>query len=130
MEINLPDVVREVEAAFQRYERALNDNDVSVLDELFWRSPLAVRYGAGEELYGHAAIAGFRASREPSAARRKLLRTVITAYGRNFATVCCEFERLGTNRRGRQTQAWIRTGEGWRIAAAHVSLASEGGERR
>jgi hypothetical protein len=128
MEINLPDVVREVEGEFQRYERALNDNDVAVLDELFWRSRFAVRYGAGEELYGHAAIAGFRVSRQPSAARRRLLRTVVTTYGQDFATACCEFERLESRRRGRQMQAWIRTAEGWRIAAAHVSMVSEGGD--
>ncbi|MGQ0544431.1 MAG: AtzH-like domain-containing protein [Betaproteobacteria bacterium] len=90
---------------------------------------LAVRYGATEELYGHAAIAGFRASREASSARRRLLRTVVTAFGRDFATTCCEFERLEPRRRGRQTQAWIRTADGWRIAAAHVSLVSDGGER-
>ena len=120
-----PDVVRQVDAAFQRYEQALNDNDVAVLDEFFWDSPLAVRYGVAEELYGHSAIAGFRSSRDPSAARRRLLRTSITTFGTDFATACCEFERIATGKRGRQMQAWIRTGDGWRIVAAHVSLASE-----
>ena len=43
-DINLPDVVEEVRAVFQRYERAFVSNDLAVLDELFWHSPLTVRY--------------------------------------------------------------------------------------
>ena len=40
MDINLPDVLAEVSAVFQRYEQALVHNDVAVLDELFWTMPL------------------------------------------------------------------------------------------
>ena len=123
MEINLPEVVREVARAFERYENALNANDVASLDALFWRSPHAVRYGAGEELYGHEAIAGFRAARPAAEARRELLRTVITTYGRDFATASCEFRRGGSH--GRQMQTWLRTSDGWRVVAAHVSLRGD-----
>ena len=37
MDIDLPDVLAEVTAQFQRYEKALVSNDVAVLDELFHR---------------------------------------------------------------------------------------------
>ena len=63
MEINIPEVVAEVTAAFNRYEKALNNNDVDVLDELFWKSPHTLRYGVGEQLYGYDQIAAFRAGR-------------------------------------------------------------------
>jgi hypothetical protein len=120
--INLPDVVAEVTAAFERYEDALVTNKVEVLDELFWASPLTLRYGAGENLYGHAEIQAFRAGRPVVGLARELLRTVITTYGRDFATANCEFRRAGSERTGRQSQTWMRTPEGWRVVSAHVSL--------
>lgn len=120
MEINIPEVVAEVTASFQRYEAALVGNDVAVLDELFWQSPLTVRYGVTENLYGYEAIAAFRSSRSPANLDRTLAHTLITTYGHNFATANTEFRRSETS--GRQSQAWIRTVEGWRIVAAHVSL--------
>ena len=119
-EVNVPRVVAEVIAAFERYEQALVTNDVAVLDELFWNSPLTLRYGATENLYGHTEIAQFRGARSPSWMARKLLKVVITTYGNDFATANCEFERGG--KCGRQSHSWIRTNDGWRIAAAHVSL--------
>ena len=119
-DLNVPRVVAEVTAAFERYEQALVTNDVAVLDELFWKSPLTLRYGATENLYGHAAIAQFRGARSPAGMARKLLKVVITTYGNDFATANCEFERAG--KCGRQSHSWIRTKDGWRIAAAHVSL--------
>ena len=122
MDIDSPDVVAEVKAAFARYERAINANDVATLNELFWNSPRTVRYGTGEQLYGHDAIAGFRAARDASDVKRELLRVVITAFGRDLATARCEYRRLGSGREGRQMQTWVRFAEGWRIVAAHVSL--------
>jgi hypothetical protein len=122
MTINLPDVLREVTAAFERYERALTGNDVAVLDELFWNSPLTLRYGATENLYGYDAIRAFRAARPAQGLEREVLRTVITTYGTDFATANIEFRRLGSERTGRQSQTWVRTPEGWRVVAAHVSL--------
>lgn len=125
MEINLPDVVNEVEAVFHRYEHALVSNDVTVLDELFWHAPQTVRYGVAEQLYGYDAIAAFRAGRDPADLRRDLLKVVITTYGRDFATASCEYRRLGSGRHGRQMQTWMRTPDGWRVVAAHVSLQPE-----
>ncbi len=107
---------------FERYEKALNENDQVVLNELFWHSPYTVRYGVAEQLYGYDEIKGFRAARAPIDLRRELLKLVITTYGRDFATASCEYRRLETGRRGRQMQTWMRTPEGWRVVAAHVSL--------
>ena len=120
--INLPEVLAEVRAQFERYERALTGNDVAVLDELFWNSPHTLRYGATENLYGYEAIARFRAARPAQGLQREVLRTVITTYGRDFATADIEFRRSGSDRIGRQSQAWVRMPEGWRVVAAHVSL--------
>ena len=123
--VNLPEAVVEVTAAFERYERALTSNDLATLDELFWDSPHTVRYGLFEELYGIEAIRAFRAGRKPIDLKRDLIHVVITTYGRDFGTASCEYRRLETGRRGRQMHTWIRTENGWRVAAAHVSFAQE-----
>ena len=122
MEINLPYVVAEVTAAFTRYEDALVNNKVDVLDELFWKSEHTLRYGAGENLYGYDAIQAFRAARPATGLERTLLRTQITTYGDSFATANCEFQRVGSTKPGRQSQTWMKTPEGWRVVSAHVSL--------
>jgi len=122
LEINIPEVLAEVTEAFHRYERALIGNDVAVLDTMFWRSAHTLRFGVGENLYGYEAIAAFRANRSPMDLTRDLLKTVITTYGRDFATANVEFRRRGSTLTGRQSHTWIRTSEGWKIAAAHVSL--------
>jgi hypothetical protein len=121
MDINIPEVLEEVSAAFRRYETALVTNDVAVLDELFWDSAHTLRYGAGENLHGIDEIRAFRNARSPAGLARELLRTVITTYGRDFATANTTFARGG--RTGRQSQTWVRfPGVGWRVVAAHVSL--------
>jgi hypothetical protein len=122
MDIDLPDVLAEVGAAFERYERALVSNDVPVLDEMFWDSPRTLRYGVGENLYGADEIRAFRAARPAVGLQRTVLRTRITTYGRDFATANIEFRREGQPRIGRQSQTWVRFPEGWRVVAAHVSL--------
>lgn len=124
-EINIPDVVTEVRAAFERYEAALTGNDIAVLDELFWNSPLTVRYGATETLYGYEAIAAFRRRRPTRGLDRTLRNTVITTFGRDYATTSTEFVRDNDERVGRQMQTWARTEQGWRIVAAHVSMMQE-----
>jgi 1-carboxybiuret hydrolase subunit AtzH-like protein len=123
MDINIPEVVAEVTAAFRRYEAALVSNDVAVLDELFWDSPLTIRYGIAENLYGYPEIKAYRAARSPAGLARELERTVITTYGRDMATANTLFRRGG--RLGRQSQTWARTPEGWRVVSAHVSLMPE-----
>jgi len=122
MDINLSDVHAEVCAAFARYEDALVNNRVEVLDELFWGSPHTIRFGIAENLYGIEAIRAFRQARSPNGLARTLRNTVITTYGRDSATAMTEFVREGGNKLGRQSQTWVRMPEGWRVVAAHVSL--------
>jgi hypothetical protein len=124
LEINRPDIVDEVRAVCERYERALVGNEVSVLDELFWRSESTLRYGATENLYGYAAITAFRTARSPAGLARDVVRTVITTFGQDFATANLEFARGAV--RGRQSQTWVRMPEGWRVVAAHVSVLPSG----
>jgi hypothetical protein len=122
MMVNIPEVVAEVEKAFKVYELALNENDVAVLNELFWDSPHTLRFGINEQLYGYAAIKGFRSGRPAIDLRRDLLKVVITTYGRDFAIASCEYRRKETGRIGRQMQTWARINGDWRVVAAHVSL--------
>jgi hypothetical protein len=120
--INLPHVLDEVRAVFDRYERALVHNEVEVLDALFWHSEAVVRYGAGENLVGIEAIRAFRRARPSTGLERSLDRTVITTFGDDVATAMTEFRRANTDRVGRQSQTWVRFADGWKVVAAHVSL--------
>ncbi len=122
LKINLPEVVDEVTAVFKLYENALVNNDVRVLDTLFWDSPHTVRFGVAENLYGYGAIKAFRSSRPAVGLGRMNLRSGVTTYGSDFATTHIEFLREGQHRLGRQSQVWMRTPQGWRVVAAHVSL--------
>jgi 1-carboxybiuret hydrolase subunit AtzH-like protein len=126
MEVDLPDVLAEVTAQFQRYEEALVSNDVVVLGELFRNDARTLRYGIGENLYGHADISAFRAARPSAGLMRRTARTVITSYGRDTAVASTLFYRdSAPGRVGRQMQTWVRFPEGWRIVAAHVSIIDE-----
>ncbi len=126
MDINKPAIVAEVEAAFARYEAALTSNDVATLDALFWDSPQVIRYGGGENLYGAAEIAAFRAGRPSQGLQRRLARTVITTFGDDFATASTLFYRdSAPGKVGRQMQTWVRLPHGWHVVAAHVSLIAE-----
>jgi Protein of unknown function (DUF3225) len=125
MDIELPEVVAEVTAAFTRYEQALVSNEVATLDELFHNDPRTIRYGGAETLYGYDAIKAFRAARTP-AGPRKLSKTVITTYGRNFAVASTLFHLAAApSKLGRQMQTWVRFAEGWRVVAAHVSMIED-----
>jgi hypothetical protein len=121
MDLNIPDVVAEVTAAFNRYEAALITNDVPVLDSLFWNDPRVIRYSLFDNGYGFEAIMKARRARNSVDLRRRLMRTVVTTFGRDFATVNTEFKREDSGREGRQSQTWVRTAEGWKVVSAHVS---------
>jgi hypothetical protein len=121
MEVNLPEIVAEVTAQFERYEAAFLSNDTGELDELFWNDPLAVRYGAGENLYSHEAIARFRGQRSVDDLEREILYAVVTTFGRDLGVTSAEFRRTKSGVTGRQSQTWVRTDDGWRIVTAHVS---------
>ena len=119
MEINNAQALAEVTASFNRYQDAVIANDVAVLDELFWNNALTLRYGIAENLYGYEEIAAYRSARSPAGLARVVAKSLVTCYGKDFATTNIEFTRGG--RTGRQSQAWARMPEGWRIVAAHVS---------
>ena len=126
MTANLPDVVAEVSALFERYEQALIDRDVAVLDQTFWDSPHTIRYANQEHGYGFAAIHAHRLARPPGlgfkAGRRRL---EILTLGRDVATVNLEFDVRGRDAVGRQTQTWVRFPDvGWKVVSAHVSVIS------
>jgi hypothetical protein len=126
METDLPEVVAEVRAAFERYERALVSNDVKALDSVFRNDPRSIRYGVGENLYGYAEIQAFRAARSPIGLDRTTSKTVITTYGRDLAVASTLFHRPSMSGKvGRQMQTWVRFEEGWRVVAAHVSIINE-----
>ena len=120
--INLPEIVSEVRAVFERYERALQDNDIPVMEELFWNHAATTRYGVGENLHGWQSISDFRRSGKLGKFRRTLLNTIITTYGRDFATANTEYQREGEAKTGRETKTLMRTEQGWRIVSAHASL--------
>jgi hypothetical protein len=98
LEINIPEVVAEVTAAFTRYERALIANDVAELDSLFWDSSLTLRFGINENLYGHGAIAGFRSGRPAMDLTRDLMKTVAAILGRRIPNFNALAERFPAGR--------------------------------
>ncbi|WP_309896821.1 oxalurate catabolism protein HpxZ [Archangium sp.] len=123
MEIDLPEVVAEVRKAFNAYEVALVTNDVDALNTMFRDDPRTIRYGGGENLYGYNEIKSFRVARSPVGLGRTTSRTVITTYGREFATASTLYERpSAAGKIGRQMQTWVKFPEGWRVVAAHVSM--------
>jgi 1-carboxybiuret hydrolase subunit AtzH-like protein len=121
MESNIPEIVAEVTAAFNRYEAALVANDVPALDSFLWNDPRVIRYALFDNGYGFEAIMKARRARPNVDLRRQLMRTVVTTFGRDFATANTEFKREESGREGRQSQTWVRTSEGWKIVSAHVS---------
>ncbi|MBF0854333.1 oxalurate catabolism protein HpxZ [Gluconobacter wancherniae] len=123
--LNDPETLAEITSLADLYEKALGDNDLGTLDALFHDGPETVRYGVGENLYGFEEIHDFRKRRPGGSPPRKVLRRVITAIGRDVAVVDLEFQRLGGTKIGRQSQTWFRTGQGWKILAAHVSLMAD-----
>jgi hypothetical protein len=124
MQINDPEVIAEIRALYPVYEAALVNNDVETLTKMFWASPHAIRFGAGENLYGVDEIEAFRKSRPAVHLARRVVRLEIASFGRDFGSITLEFERdtpAGVVR-GRQSQVWVRLDEGWRIVSAHVSM--------
>lgn len=121
MIFNDPAVVEEVCEAFARYEAALLANDVPALDAFFLHRSDTVRYGVSEVQYGIEEIRQFRSVQKPF--ERDLASLEIVSYGHDAATASTLFHRPDfPNQVGRQQQTWIRTEDGWKIAAAHVSM--------
>ena len=125
--VNLPEVVAEVRALFERYERALVDRDVDVLDATFWNSPHTIRYALHENGYGFEAIHAHRVARPPGPGiKERRIRLEILTLGRDLATVNLEFKVRGRDLIGRQSQTWVRfPTDGWKVITAHVSTTNE-----
>jgi len=124
---NIPEVVAEVRDLFERYEQALVDKDVAVLDATFWDSPRTIRYAFNENGYGFAQIHAHRVGRPPGpGVKEKRIRLEILTLGRDLATVNLEFKVRGRDLIGRQSQTWVRFPDlGWKVIAAHVSTMSD-----
>jgi hypothetical protein len=124
IEIDIPEVLAELVAMFETYERALVANEIESVNRLFWVNPSTVRYGTREyeQHYGHMEIATFRIKRGAVNRPRVLKNTRITTFGHDFGIANTEFLTPGSDKIGRQSQTWVRTDEGWRIAGAHVSF--------
>jgi len=123
-QINEPGLVAELTQLYLKYEKALVENDLAVLDELFWESPHVVRFGATENLYGIAEVRKFRSDRPTQDLARQIDHLQVVTFGDDTAAVTLEFERTtkGVVRQGRQSQMWRKFPEGWKIVSAHVSL--------
>ena len=123
-QVDDPQALAELTAAFAAYERALLDNDIATLNDMFWNSPLTLRYGtrAHELLRSHAEIAEFRTRRGAVDQRRTLRNTRIVTFGSDFGVANTEYVPAGSDRVGRQSQTWMRTAQGWKIVCAHVSF--------
>jgi hypothetical protein len=120
---NIPEVLAEVTALFERYEKALAEKDVDVLDDTFWNSPLTIRYAMHENGYGFDEIHQHRVRRPKGPGlKEKRLRLEIVTLGRDFATTNLEFKIRDKDLIGRQSQTWVRFPDvGWKVVAAHVS---------
>ncbi|WP_305968103.1 MULTISPECIES: oxalurate catabolism protein HpxZ [unclassified Mameliella] len=124
--LNQPAALAELTAACDLYEKALMENDLEVLDGLFWDNPNTLRYGVGENLYGIEEIRAFRKGRTGGSPQREVIRREITTLGPDVGICNLQFQRVGSTRVGRQSQTWVRTEDGWRVIAAHVSLMQDG----
>ncbi len=125
---NIPEVVEEVRQLFERYEQALIDKSVDVLDATFWRSPHTIRYALHENGYGFDEIHKHRVARPAGPGiKERRIRLEILTLGRHIATVNLEFKVRGRDLVGRQSQTWVRfPGDGWKVVAAHVSTVNDG----
>jgi hypothetical protein len=121
MEVNRQDVLAEVQDAFERYERAFQQNDLEVLDALFWDDERVVRFGVAEDNYGIDEVRAWRAAQPTDDLLRTVTRRTITTFGDSAATAFIEFRRDASGVAGRQSQTWVRTADGWRVVSAHVS---------
>jgi ketosteroid isomerase-like protein len=119
MEINRPDVVDEIAAAFADYEQALVANEVERIVGFF--APEAVRFGIADRQVGLNEQTRWRRAQLPLPPGRRLKDTIITAYGTDVAVVTTLFGYPGADVLGRQSQTWVRLPDGWRIVTAHVS---------
>ena len=122
MEVNIPEIVDEVTEAFNSYEKALTENDVEMINHLFWNDRKTLRYGPNGTLISHEVLANFRRNRSTNGVQRVLKNISIVTFGRDYAVANTEANYKNVSGTGRQSQTWVRTAEGWKIVSAHVSF--------
>ena len=125
MKVNIPEIIEEVTNAFMSYEKAIAENDVEMINRLFWDDPKTLRYGPNGTLISHAALSAFRRNRVTDGVRRTLKNTSIVTFGHDFAVANTEADDENVSGTGRQSQTWVRTADGWRIVSAHVSYLED-----
>lgn len=111
---------------FDDYERAFVENDIDALNRYFLHEPTTIRYGVADRQLGMDEIRAYRRTAPSTDLARTLDQTIITTYGSDVAVASTLFYRdSAPGKTGRQMQTWIRTPDGWRIAAAHVSVIED-----
>lgn len=109
--------------AFWRYERAIVDNDLDMLDDSFADDPGAMRGDAAGLLVGHDAISAFRGIRGGVPAR-----TIERIESRRLcedAVLVVSISRYVIGGTGLQTQLWQKIDGRWLITVAHVTPRSQ-----
>ncbi|MBV1853531.1 oxalurate catabolism protein HpxZ [Catellatospora tritici] len=121
MDIDRPEVVAQVAAAFTAYEKALVGNDPDEIMAFFHDSPDTVRFGIADRQTGWKQQHAWRREQPPLPPGRTLHETRISTFGDDLAVVTTCFSYPGGAAVGRQSQTWVRLPDGWRIVSAHVS---------
>jgi hypothetical protein len=125
--VNDPNAVEEVRVLFERYEQALIDKDIDVLDDTFWNSPHTIRLSRDEHGYGFDEIHAHRVARTPGpGTKERRIKLDILTLGKDFAVVNLVYKVRGQDATGRQSQTWTKFPEdGWKVISAHVSTFEE-----
>lgn len=118
----LAGVPDDLASAFWRYDRALLENDLDTLDELFVRADDTVRIDASGSLVGWEAIAAFRRAR-PARATRVVTAVHATRLDPDRFVLTADTSTADRGP-GAQSQVWQLTREGWKVRAAHVSATA------
>ncbi|GAB3302127.1 AtzH-like domain-containing protein [Pseudoclavibacter terrae] len=109
----------ELLAAFEAYERAVQDNDLDELDAWFAPGAETMRGDDAGLLVGHEQISDFRSQRGGVARRR--IETIEYRPLADGVALLVSTSVFASGGRGLQTQLWQLLPEGWRITAAHVT---------
>ncbi|MGY6500644.1 MAG: AtzH-like domain-containing protein [Acidimicrobiales bacterium] len=121
-DITTRQVEESVARAMADYDDALSAGDLDRVDGWFWPTEGASRLGESGSIHGAAAIADARRGGAAPSSPRSEVTTRIVALTAETAVSILEYVRPETGRRGRRTQVWLLTPDGWRIAHAHLSL--------
>ena len=114
-----PAVPASLLAAFLRYEQAIMDDDLDLLDAFFADGPATMRGDGAGLLVGHEAISAFRGARG-GVPPRTIERVEYRPLG-DDAAMLVSVSRYASGGTGLQTQLWQRIDGRWLITVAHVT---------